>query len=93
MVESKPATSSDTLSSEESSFGKMKKPTNSENIREIGALTEILRDELMTSLGVHRMVLLTMTKEGPMVIRQDPRTGNIYQLPISLQSSIRSLLS
>ena len=93
MVESKPATPSDALSSEDKKLLKIKNTANSESIREIGALTEILRDELMTSLGVNRMVVLTMTKEGPMVIRQDPRTGNIYQLPISLKSSIRSLLS
>lgn len=93
MVESKPTTPPDTLSSEDKDLARLRKAANSESIREIGALTEILRDELMTSLGVNRMVVLTMTKEGPMVIRQDPKTGNIYQLPISLKSSIRSLLS
>ncbi|MHA1861688.1 MAG: hypothetical protein ACTSVM_05285 [Candidatus Ranarchaeia archaeon] len=93
MSEPKLASRKKGLSRRESAPTSFQRSMSAESLREIGALTEILRDELMSSLGVRRMVVLTMTKEGPMVIRHDPYTGNIYQSPISLQSSIRSLLS
>ncbi len=66
---------------------------SSETIREISALTDILRDELIMNMGVQKMVVCAMTKEGPVILHQDPITGIISQLPISKNCSIQSVLS